>query len=165
MNLWCPRCGRLPVYDQKLKVTTMRTLASTILMATLGLGSNSHADTAKPNARLAPIFQNVLLLHVDGEVSIPMFLEPDGSVYYVDLHLKPGALKENYSRNVKWKMQGDDLCIVKAADDVPCFVLPELKIGEPVDTEVRGVDEHGAAKWKVPGKLMIVAGRPKRAVK
>ncbi|MBL8265152.1 hypothetical protein, partial [Steroidobacter sp.] len=96
--------------------------------------------------------------HVDANASIPMFFNPDGTVYYVYLYLKLDALKSNYSQTVTWELHGEELCAVKSVDLMTCFTLPQLSVGEVADTTVRAVDRNGGVKWRERAKIMLLNG-------
>lgn len=132
------------------------------LFACLALAASVAASPApsEPDARMQAVLNNVLLLHVDGSSSTPLFFEPDGSVYYVYLSLKLDELQANYSQTVKWQRRGDEVCMIKAADLMTCFDLPQLTLGEPADSKVRAVDQAGNVKWQESAKIMLVKGRP-----
>lgn len=137
----------------------------TIALLFVGALFCSEVDAAQDpvrghDARLNSVFENVLLLHIDGEVSIAMFFEPDGNVYYVDLHWNLAEIKENYTRTTPWQLRAEELCVVKAADDMPCFRLPQLRLGEVADTTWRVLDSRGKVQDQGAGKLMLMRGRP-----
>lgn len=132
-------------------------LASFALAAAVAVG----AEANESDARMEAVLSNVLLLHVDGDAaSIPMFFECNGSVYYVYLSYKLDELNSNYSQTVPWKRQGDELCSVKTQGVMTCFVLPQLQLGEAVDTQVRAVGPNGDMKWQKNAKVMLLKGRP-----
>lgn len=135
------------------------------LFACIALATSAAASAApnEPDARMKAVLNNVLLLHVDGSSSTPLFFQPDGSVYYVYLSLKLDELQANYSQTVTWKRRGDEVCMIKAADLMTCFDLPQLALGEAADTKVRAVDQAGNIKWQESAKIMLVKGRPANA--
>lgn len=135
------------------------------LFACVALATSAAVSAApnEPDARMKAVLNNVLLLHVDGSSSTPLFFQPDGRVYYVYLNLKLDELKANYSQTVTWKRRGDEVCMIKAADLMTCFDLPQLAVGEAADTKVRAVDQAGNIKWQESAKIMLVKGRPANA--
>jgi hypothetical protein len=61
-----------------------------------------------------------LLLHLEGHVTVPMVLNRNGTVSFVDVQLRKDRLEKTYVRTVPFEIRNDKiLCVMKESQ--PCF--------------------------------------------
>jgi hypothetical protein len=125
------------------------------LLLTAAVAPSLAADAIAPLHPLAQRYLGeTLILHIEGELTVPMVLHRNGTVSYVDIHLEKNGLADSYVRTVPFEVRDNKiLCILKETQ--PCFDIMELNVAEPKPVNIVEYDKDKVV-WSGKGQLMLM---------